>query len=638
MCIALASVSSCRDTLDTHPTEIFDESTVWGSYNTAAAFVNSTYESVLNGIWGGSGTSVAWEARTPNAVKCSQVGEGIDNIATELGITTSSDFGANRFSVLRKCNLIIEKVAASDALSEDEKALLIAEGRFLRGMVFFDQARKMGRFVPLCKVLETTDEEGASVPMTKDVAESYSYVITDLQAAVEGLPATANTGKATKWAAEVLLSRACLQAYAYTQDSKYLDIAISACEDAVNNSGITLSSNYAGLCNESDLYNKEILLGYYRLKSNTKIGQYEELIRTYPNISTDENKNAGSEVYLKNKDGKTFEGWAIYFPSQDLVDQYLVIDDETGEALPWDQTSQWKKNVVENDPSTVTRAGQIDAVTFNNGWVRRIPSDQDLKQTKEGYPTFTKYAVLKADSPKNISQLMYEGRDKRFAASIIYDGCTWVNETVHTNLTGNLSIGVRDKEDGGWYNTVTSYYWRKGNIENPSPRAFYDCYCELHYNIARLGEAYLNLAEAYLCKGNGAAAVEALNNTRTIHGGLPEAEFTTLDKAWEDYIRERRVELCNEGGDIYFSYLRWGKYGGAANAGRPAGDVIEGLEVPAHKIEITKNRNAVLIGQLTLNNSAQRTFTTRRYLMPIAESFLNTRESYNLDHNQNEGW
>lgn len=116
---------------------------------------------------------------------------------------------------------------------------------------------------------------------------------------------------------------------------------------------------------------------------------------------------------------------------------------------------------------------------------------------------------------------------------------------------------MRDKEDGGWYNTVTGYYWRKSNIENPEPRAYYNCQVMLHFNIVRLGEAYLNMAEAKLLKKDIKGAVEALNQTRTIHGGFEAFYCHHREKeAWVDYIRERNCELTNEGGDLYFSYLR----------------------------------------------------------------------------------
>ena len=150
--ILAMGAASCQDTLDTHPTTTFDEATVWGSKATANAFVNATYDNVIT-MFTGNGSCASWEARTPNGIKCSQVGEGIDGLATELGLSRSSDFGINRFALLRRCNLIIQKAQASTAMTEGDKAEIIAKGRLLRGLVFFDQARKMGRFVPMCEVI-----------------------------------------------------------------------------------------------------------------------------------------------------------------------------------------------------------------------------------------------------------------------------------------------------------------------------------------------------------------------------------------------------------------------------------------------------------------------------------------------------
>lgn len=637
-----ASLSSCIDTMDTQPASSFTGDVIWGSKPTVEAFINSIYDGVITGSgYAGSGSSVVWEARTPNSVRCSQVGEGIDGVATELGISTNSDFGTNFAGSLRKCNLVIENVMANEKLSDVEKNSLIAQAKFLRGMVFFNQARKIGRFVPITMVLDTENPEAANIPMTASVAESYKYVIEDLQAGADGLPAENSTGLPTKWAAKVFLSRAALQAYAYTKDTSYLDIAISAANDCVNNSGISLATDLSpakSMWNETDLYNPEILWAYYRNKDNTYVSSFEELMRTYPNISTDNVLNSQSPVALKQANGQTFEGWAIYFPTQDLVDQYLVTDELTGQALPWYETSQYMNNVEVLDPKSVTEAGQVDAYAQKSGDQRRIPTPQDLLQAKDGYDTFLRYHQLKNGADRNLSQLMYAGRDKRFYTTIVYDGCTWMNENIELNLGGNLSQGVRDKEDGGWYNTVTGYYWRKSNIENPEPRAYHSSKVALHFNLARLGEAYLNLAEAYLLKGNISGAVTALNATRTAHGGLAPSTASTEAEAWADYIRERNCEMCNEGGDIYFSYLRWGKYGGYANHGRAAGGVIADLDRPVYKMEISRDRTQLLVGQVTLLNSANRNFTDRRYLFPIYQGFLDTRAAFGLDAVQNEGW
>ena len=642
MGFGLVAMSSCMDTLDTHPTTVFDAETVWGSKATVEGFIYGTYSNVIQeASYAGSSASVGWEARTPNSVKCSQVGEGIDGVATELGVDAGQNFGPNRFALLRKPNMIIHNVNNSATLSEAEKNELSAHGYLMRGMIFFDQARRMGRFVPVTQVFDVENPEAANIPMTKSVAESYDLIISDLTKAADYLPTENMPGLPTRYAAGVLLSRAALQAYAYTNDSKYLDIAIEYATDVINNSGATLATNLApskSMWNETDLYNPEILWAFYREKENTTVERFEELMRTYPNISTDNVKNSQSPVALKQANGQTFEGWAVYFPTQDLADQFLVTDEATGEALPWYETSQYTSNVNVLDPTTITEAGQVDQYSQLNGDLRRIPTPQDFKQTKDGYPVFQRYHQLKAGAERDLSDLMYQGRDKRFYTTMVHDKATWMNEYVELNLGGNMSMGVRDKEDGGWYNTTTGYYWRKSNIENPEPRAYYNSKVALHFNITRLGEAYLNLAEAQLLKKNIPAAVEALNATRVAHGGIAPSTATTEEQAWADYIRERNCELANETGDIYYSYLRWGKYGGYANHGRAAGEVIADLDRPTYKIQISRDRTQLIVSQVTLLNSANRNFTTRRYLLPIHQGFLNTREAYGIKDAQNEGW
>ena len=363
--LGMVAMSSCMDTMDTHPTTVFDAETVWGSKATVEGFVYGTYSDVIHAGYAGSGTSVGWEARTPNAVRCSQVGEGIDGTATELGIDNSNDWGCNRFSLLRKANLIIHNVQASSTLSEAEKNELSAHGYLMRGMIFFDQARKMGRFVPVTQVFSVEHPEEVNIPMTSTVAQSYDIIINDLTKAADYLPTSNMPGLPTRYAAGVLLSRAALQAYAYTNDSKYLDVAIEYANDVINNSGVSLATNLTpskSMWNETDLYNPEILWAYYREKNNTTVESFEELMRTYPNISTDNVKNSQSPVALKQANGQTFEGWAIYFPTQDLADQFLVTDEATGEALPWYETSQYVNNVNVLDPTTITEAGQVDQI------------------------------------------------------------------------------------------------------------------------------------------------------------------------------------------------------------------------------------------------------------------------------------
>ena len=110
------------------------------------------------------------------------------------------------------------------------------------------------------------------------------------------------------------------------------------------------------------------------------------------------------------------------------------------------------------------------------------------------------------------------------------------------------------------------------------------------------------------------------------------------DLPGKDYIRERRVEMAYEEADIYYSYLRWGKYGSYSNYGREPGDVIKDLNAPIYKISITSDRKAACINQLTLLNSWNRKFTTKRYLFPIPQGNIDTRAASGIIDKQNEGW
>lgn len=627
----LAALPSCMDTLDTHPTAEFNEETVWGSKTTADAFVMQVYSNVLNTGYTGSGSCANWESRTPFGSRSSRVGEGVDGPALE----TSDLVVTPSFALYRRVNMIF-KHAEEGNFSEAEKADLLANAHLLRGMLYFQYARQMGRILPVEEVYTAEDSLKCNVAFTKDEAESYTLAIKELELAVAALPEASAAGLPNKYAAEVILSRACLQAYAYTKNASYLDKAIAAAKDVTANKQLT--ADYADMFNNATSTNAEILWGRYWLSENTTIQTFDELIKGAPNLPSADAITTQCPIGLN--ENKYFDAWGIFWPTQDCVDNYLVTDEATGKALPWYETSQWKNNVEELSAAGLTEVGQVEKWERTNGTLNQIPEIYDFTQTSDKMPVTRNWYKLKDGATQNISQLMYSGRDKRFEASIVHDGAEWTGETLEMNLGGNASMGLRDQRDGGWYNTTTGYYWRK-YMPTSVTKWFYANKTDYHQNVARVGEAYLNLAEAYLLKGDVKNAVDALNATRTTHGGIAPSEATSEAEAWKDYIRERSCEMVYEGGDLYYSYLRWGKLGsktGMTEDGKDGG-IIRDLNRPVYKIEITSKRDQVVINQLTILNSAARQFTApKRYLMGINQSFLDTRAAYGLDNKQNDGY
>ena len=586
-------LQGCNDFLDTKPSESYSEELVWSSRSTAEAFILQTYNNVIPKY-----TDFKTEdCLTTNSV---YVYQGAPNAVREL-VDRGWDFGFGDFGTVRRCNLIIEKVAASP-IDEKSKTELIAEGKMLRAMTYYYQAKHTGRVIWVDRVL--TEEDDFNLGLTSTIKESYDYILKDLDDAIAGLPTESKAGRLNKNAALALKSEVCLTAAAYTGEKALFQQAIDAV-DAIQ--GYTLDSNYEGMFNQDGAYSSpEIILARYRSKDNNTCGNtlMQEMI---PNQNNDAIKNFGCSPVMKTD--FIFECWMSHAPSQNLVDNYLVIDRLTNQAVPWNESTQFKNSVNEVPVSDVADMA-YDPKELVNG---------------KGY--------VSKDGTK-LNELVYGNRDKRFYATIVYDSCLFYGETITMCQKGNLNRCSRVGNPGTSHMPLTNYMWRK-SIYNVSPRPFVDVLTDYHYVVFRLGRVLMNKAEALLCQGKWQEAMNVINKTREVHGGLPASTATNLAEAWIDYKRERNVELPLEG-DYYWSLLRWGKYGQEANHGLAPTSVIPELNCPATFSEISKDRQRMFVGQVQFTND-QREFRTRRYLFPIPQGVINANPALS-DADQNPEW
>lgn len=586
-------LQGCNDFLDTKPSESYSEELVWSSRSTAEAFILQTYNNVIPKY-----TDFKTEdCLTTNSV---YVYQGSPNAVREL-VDRGWDFGFGDFGTVRRCNLIIEKVAASP-IDEKSKTELIAEGKMLRAMTYYYQAKHTGRVIWVDRVL--TEEDDFNLGLTSTIKESYDYILKDLDDAIAGLPTESKAGRLNKNAALALKSEVCLTAAAYTGEKALFQQAIDAV-DAIQ--GYALDSNYEGMFNQDGAYSSpEIILARYRSKDNNTCGNtlMQEMI---PNQNNDAIKNFGCSPVMKTD--FIFECWMSHAPSQNLVDNYLVIDRLTNQAVPWNESTQFKNSVNEVPVSDVADMA-YDPKELVNG---------------KGY--------VSKDGTK-LNELVYGNRDKRFYATIVYDSCLFYGETITMCQKGNLNRCSRVGNPGTSHMPLTNYMWRK-SIYNVSPRPFVDVLTDYHYVVFRLGRVLMNKAEALLCQGKWQEAMNVINKTREVHGGLPASTATNLAEAWIDYKRERNVELPLEG-DYYWSLLRWGKYGQEANHGLAPTSVIPELNCPATFSEISKDRQRMFVGQVQFTND-QREFRTRRYLFPIPQGVINANPALS-DADQNPEW
>lgn len=611
VCLAgMMSLQSCEDFLDTMPKESYSDETVWSSQGTVDAFVVNNYANCYSyylnfEYW------ERWFAN--NMTNCRQAASSYTRGLME----STYDCGVSgNFGVIRNCNLIIEKVAESTILEESYKKRYTAEAKMMRAMVYYNLARQAGRFIWVDRVLTT--EDNFEIGLTGSIVESYSHVLRDLREAISDLPTDVKAGRLNKNAGYAMLSEVCLTAAAYTDNDKALYVSpdVNLYQEAVKAvdaiTGVTLDSDYESMFNEKGAYSSpEIILAQYWAGDATTVVS-TEMINLVANVPNTKLETTGCSPLFNNPDNFG-GGWMEYAPTQNLVDDYLVTDQNTKKAVRWYESSQFVNSV-----KALSRDEALNKIQH-----------KDAKELVEGQ--FKAWEVTAPDV--NISDLMYKDRDKRFDASILHDGSLFYGETLTMYNHGNMSRWTTQNYFAD-HAPVTNYATRKSIYTNLSPYLYYNVSTPYHKIVFRYGHALLNKAEALLQLNRVEEAVAVYNQTRTIHGGLPASTTSNLEEAYEEYMIERRVELFKEA-DFYFSLLRWGKYGWNT-VDNVKGGVIKELCEPATFIEINQERSAAYVGNVQMNND-QRTFDVKSYLFPIPRGLINSNPAI-TDADQNPGW
>ena len=621
-------LSSCKKVLEAEALDQVGEDVIWSTRANAETFIYGSY-GIMDVYRSGPGP----DTRTSNIQSNDGTGRNASKVFSE-SFTNRDDINDhgddkvldnfNNWAEIRRCNLIIKKVGESTGIPEADKKELIAEGKFLRAMSYLGVARKTGRIVWIDNVL--TESDDFKLPSVATPTDSYNYIIKDLEDAVAGMSATKVSGRANKYVAAAFLTEACLQALAYKNYPAPANVnpADPLIDKVITNAqlviagGYALDADYEGMFNETKSTSGEIIYAIYH-KSINNIVQRTPMQLALPNISNDKViKFDGGPLFSKPV---AFELWPEYFPSQNLADDYLVIDKaDPTKVLPWNQTSQYLAAMDEgvNVRAPYTRRG------FPND---KVPSGGDEVVVKQGR--------IKAGSLENLWTLTNVGRDARWKVSIISDSIRFANELFTTNTKGNANRWI-SVYGGDWGSTATNMYFKKGMYTNVAPSYLNSVSTDYHYVCMRLGRVYLNLAEAYLLKGDLPNALANLNKTRVLHGALPASSVGNLTDAWTDYKRERRVELTQEN-DFYYSLLRWGRYGGNANDGRPSGGTITNLTEALRVLDISKDRKsfAIVTGTFNFGYNQRRFDASRRYLFPIPQGFIDNNPKFGP---QNPGW
>lgn len=476
------------------------------------------------------------------------------------------------YSDLRQLNTFLETVKNVEGLKDEERARLEAEGHFARAYMYFAMVRRYGGVPIITEVQKspTTPEEEQALRVPRSTEkETWDFVLSECDLAIAGLPDKSNSSdgalRATKWAAYALKSRAALHAASV---AKYWDKAplIGEAVDAKLVGGMTSAdaNNYYKQCIDAS---KAIIDNSGKTLYKPNPSTVEEAAKNFQTMFEDPSK-ADEEVIFKKAyiDGSSTQrqGHSTdmqFNPNQTKIGSYYMSGRFSVSLNVVDLFEDYTDDGTGNNIGIKTRSDGVE-----DDYAMRA---RDFDVSKPYIHYATQYDAFK-------------DMDARLLASVIVPGSTWKSTVI--NMQGGLitSDGKRmmftdgsakglDGKDyyaygasslndcSGFGNlgqedenfSISGFSLKKflqeaktvAGVFNSSTQDFIDF---------RLGEIYLNYAEAAIESGQGDAALAKtyLNALRKRAGHKDEIP-ATLD----NILKERQVELAFEG-QRYWDLIR----------------------------------------------------------------------------------
>lgn len=523
--IATGIFSSCNEDewLQRTPKDRITDEQLWNDPNMILGLLANYYDRLpqLAGVFN-TGTNTEFD----DAMWSGHVDQNWRN-----DLTYNDDYARYwDYSFIRDINLSLENMKEySVKLSDLQKKQFDAELRFIRAYVYFELVKRMGG-VPIITTQLIYD--GSGDPTSLQVARSkesevYDFIYDELQAIKDNFSETGGSRtRANKFTALALQSRAMLYAGSIAKYNNLMSAPINTPGGEV---GIP-----AGKANEyyqkSLSASKDIIASpEYELYSPAGASKGENFYKLFMD------KNAKEVIFAKDfMTGKVhgftydnvvrsfrtdIEGSSIISPSLSLVESYDYLDGSNG-ALKY-----------KNPNGTY--------IVYDN--MADIFANKDARL----YGTVVYPGSMFRNMPVSMQAGVAIWEDGQYTFRVGNLGTTFTD--------GGVLTGFDGPKNDDQYVSNTGFYLRKFVSENPQD-GVRPSLASNWWTWFRLGEIYLNAAEATFELGNSAEALNYINKLREVHGGFPANSLKSL--TIEKIQNERRVELAFED-HRFFDMKRW---------------------------------------------------------------------------------
>lgn len=518
---------SCNDKafLDKQPTNILVDDQIWGDKSLVLSVVADLYDRIPQ-----YQTIQGWQ-------DFASFDEGFASAGGEYWRHKNQDYdygewGNWDYGLIREVNIFIQKCGTADKLDPAVKAQFLAEGRFIRASIYFELVKRVGG-VPLITEPMTYDFSGDPTylrkPRAKE-AEVYDFVIKELDEIKADLPKNSGTkSRATQGVVLAMKSRVCLY-------------AASIAKYGATTPTVTLAGGEVGIPASlaAGYYTKSLAAAEELINSGdySLYRKKENLSENFSSLFIDKGNNPEA-IFVKDfklKSGKV-EGWT-------LVNQ------------PWSQAEDLEGGRLNPSLNLVQSFEKLD-------------NTYDTYQTKQANGDYVYFT-----SPKD----MFANRDARLEGTVMVPGSAFKGKQLDIwagfmltdgSIIKGDNFGARGTLPGktapeyivGWDGPID-------NLEFSAQSGFYvrkymdlavgsgqrGVMSEVWFIYYRLGEVYLNAAEAAFELGNNTKAAAYMNTIRERAGLV--VPLTEADITFDRIVHERKVELAFEGHELW-DMKRW---------------------------------------------------------------------------------
>jgi hypothetical protein len=533
ICLSVLGLMSCSDYLNKTDYDIITPEQVWKEPKLIKAVLVNLYSNVQTesfDYW----YNAEWRLQNPTTLSDEAQGSFQKDPMFDNGNATYTYQDAlfeqtfsNVYKYIRNCNDFIAQVQQAPSLDDATKSQLIGEARFIRAMHYFTLVKRYGG-VPLIKESQEYDAGNLeSLQVARDQeADVYQFIVDEANAAADALPAKrVDTEKyqANKYAALSLASRAALYAATIAKYGKVqLDgivgidsgLADKFFMESYEASKQIIDSNVYALYNKMPENKMQNYCNMF-LKGNGDNGEY--IFQIQYNV-------AAGKGHSWDKRNAPFSyrggGWGCGIAvTLEMVESYENIDGTEGTL-----------KITNDDGVPIRLTDPIDL--FVNKDPRLLASVYVPGSPCQNTKIEWRRGVIDLDG----TRYQADNQPNQATSVTCLDGKTYAR----SGKDGGADAG--DASKTGFYQkkffdeTLTDM--NMGKSETPWP-------------VFRLGEIYLNLAEAAFELGKTSEALDATNKIR-VRAGIKTLSSISLEK-----IRhERKVELAFEG-HRYWDLKRW---------------------------------------------------------------------------------